>query len=66
MKWTNLCRAKLVYEKTGIPSKSTKKKSKPGWEIIENGQNPETCCHSNSREKPSANTDVKNSKGPKN
>ena len=23
----------------------------------------ETCCHSNSREKPSANTDVKNSKG---
>ena len=25
--------AKLVYEKIGIPSKSTKKKSKPGWEI---------------------------------
>ena len=26
-------RAKLVCEKIGIPSKSTKKKSKPGWEI---------------------------------
>ena len=26
----------------------------------------ETCCHSNSSEKPSANTDVKNSKGVKN
>ena len=25
--------AKLVCEKIGIPSKSTKKKSKPGWEI---------------------------------
>ena len=25
--------AKLVYEKMGIPPKSTKKKSKPGWEI---------------------------------
>ena len=25
--------AKLVCEITGIPSKSTKKKSKPGWEI---------------------------------
>ena len=25
--------AKLVWEKIGIPSKSTKKKSKPGWEI---------------------------------
>ena len=24
---------------------------------------PETCCHSNSCEKPSANTDVRNSKG---
>ena len=37
-------------------------------EIAENGQNPEecwgleeTCCHSNFREKPSANADVKNS-----
>ena len=25
--------AKLVCEKIGIPSKSTKKQSKPGWEI---------------------------------
>ena len=25
--------AKLVYEKIGIPSKSAKKQSKPGWEI---------------------------------
>ena len=25
--------AKLVCEKTGIPSKSTKEKSKPGWEL---------------------------------
>ena len=25
--------AKLVFEKIEIPSKSTKKKSKPGWEI---------------------------------
>ena len=25
--------AKLVYEKTGIPLKSTNKKSKPGWEF---------------------------------
>ena len=25
--------AKLFCEKTGIPSKSTKEKSKPGWEI---------------------------------
>ena len=25
--------AKLVCEKIGVPSKSTKKKSKPGWEI---------------------------------
>ena len=25
--------AKLVYEKIGIPSKNTKEKSKPGWEI---------------------------------
>ena len=25
--------AKLVWEKIGIPSKNTKKKSKPGWEI---------------------------------
>ena len=28
-----LAGAKLVYEKLRIPSKSTKKKSKPGWEI---------------------------------
>ena len=43
----------------------------PNDSIAENGQNPadvfwkleETCCHSNSSEKPSANTDVKNSKG---
>ena len=41
----------------------------PNDSITENGQNPETspgrledtCCHSNSSEKPSANTDVKNS-----
>ena len=39
----------------------------PNNYIIENGQNTETwrleetCCHSNSSEKPSANTDVKNS-----
>ena len=26
-------RTKLVCEKIGIPSKSTKKQSKPGWEI---------------------------------
>ena len=25
--------AKLVFEKIGIPSKSTKKQLKPGWEI---------------------------------
>ena len=25
--------AKLVCEKIGVPSKSTKKQSKPGWEI---------------------------------
>ena len=25
--------AKLVYEKIGIPSKSTTEKSKPGWEF---------------------------------
>ena len=39
--------------------------------IAEDGQNTETvswrleetCCHSNSSEKPSANTDVKNSRG---
>ena len=49
--------AKLVYEKIGIPSKSTKKKSKPGWEIrletqikkiTETGQNGKRC---NIREK---------------
>ena len=42
----------------------------PNDSIIENGQNyweeswrlEETCCHSNSNEKPSANADVKNSK----
>ena len=28
-----LCGAKLAYEKIRIPSKSTKKQSKPGWEI---------------------------------
>ena len=25
--------AKLVCEKIGVPSKSTKKQSKPGWEV---------------------------------
>ena len=46
----------------------------PNDSIAKNGQNSETspgdlwrleepCCHSNSSEKPSANTDVKNSKG---
>ena len=46
----------------------------PNDSITENGQNTEkspgdlrkleeTCCHSNSSEKPSANTDVRNSKG---
>ena len=40
----------------------------PTDSIAEDGQNTETrlketCCHSNSSEKPSANTDVKNSKG---
>ena len=43
----------------------------PNDSIAKNGQNPatnpgrfeESCCHSNSSEKPSANTDVKNSKG---
>ena len=40
----------------------------PNNSIIENGQNTEkclekTCCHSNSSEKPSAKTDVKNSRG---
>ena len=34
----------------------------PNDSIAENGQNPET-SHSSSSEKPSANTDVKNSKG---
>ena len=31
--------------------------------IMINWKLEETCCHSNSSEKPSANTDVKNSKG---
>ena len=43
----------------------------PNYYIIENGQNTENspgdsrkiCCHSNSSERPSAKTDVKNSQG---
>ena len=39
----------------------------PNYNIVENGQIlrriEETCCHSNSSERPSANADVKNSKG---
>ena len=46
----------------------------PNYRIIENGQNTEkspgdlreTCCYSNSSERPSANADVKNSKGDNN
>ena len=31
--------------------------------LLESWRLEETCCHSNYREKPSANTDVKNTKG---
>ena len=34
----NYAGAKLVSENIGIPSKSTKKQSKPGWEIRQETQ----------------------------
>ena len=38
-------------------------KTRKKWYNYNNNNIEETCCHSNSTEKPSANTDVKNSKG---
>ena len=43
--------AKLVYEKIGIRSKSTKEKSKPGWEFRLEAYNKSTKTSKNDKTK---------------
>ena len=55
---------RIITETGGLENKWTSRRDHPNCIIVEIGQNTEneeTCCHSNSNEKPSANDGMKNS-----